>query len=493
MSLQIDYNQLRREIGRKLAIERNPDFFEPDEIQDVEDILSSGLRRFYWHAVLPVAEGAAAAAHSWSFLRPVRTLALVAAQSTYELPEDFGELIEPVFTWAASAGNAPIAVVSERHLRSLASQAGATGAPKYAALRPVANEAGGIQRHEVVFYPTPTAAAVLSYRSSIIPGELSADRPYPLGGAQHSETILESCLAAAEKTLHDEEGLHAKRYLECLAASIESDKKLTALEDAEIWPLENPIDGLKVNKAHLRRLIGRQLQLGTHPAAWTHKQTSDVQLALEAGLRKFYTAHDWSFLKPLHHLITKSGVYEYDLPADFAMLDGPLTYDPESAILYPPVTVVGEHQIRHYLQREEASARPLVAATSLKSLATGATSYSLLLWPVADGTYGLRFRYSSNPIALGEEVALPFGGQFHAQTIIESCLAAAELQAGIAEGPHTVEAAQLLGRSIAHDQKVNSPSSLGYNSDRSDRGRGEWTNHHEYSEQLVTYTGYTPG
>lgn len=492
MSLLIDYNQLRREVGRFLGINRDAGFFEPDEATDIDDIIRSGLRRFYWHATLPGEDGKPGVSHSWSFLRQVKTLDLVASTSTYTLPEDFGELIEPVFTWAAGAGNDTIAVVSERHLRSLASQVTTlTGVPRYAALRPSVEVKGGKPLQEVLFYPTPTTAATLSYRASIIPAELDEDHPYPLGGAQHSETILESCLAAAEKTLRDEEGVHCKRYFECLATSIASDQKLAALEDPEVWPIDNVADGLTVNKAHLRRLIGRQLGIGSHESTWTHKQAQDVQLSLDAGLRKFYTARDpWSFLRPLLTIATTSSVGNYDLPADFAMLDGQITYEPDSSVLYPPIEEIGENQLRHYLQRQQLTGRPRLAAVSLKGNEIGVTTYELLLWPVPDDTYRLKARYASNPIALPTEVALPFGGQFHAQTVIECCLAAAELQAGIQDGPHSREAERLLERSIAHDQKAHSPEALGYNSDKSDKPEDMWLDHHCLNTALVVYGDY---
>jgi hypothetical protein len=490
MSLHVDYNTLLREVGRMLGIDRDKGFFEPDQLTDIKDIIAAGLRRHYWHAVVLGPDEKPLPPHSWSYLKPVRTLDLKSDTSTYDLPEDFGELIEPVFTWAANAANAPIAVVSERHLRSLASQANRTGVPRYAALRPK-SETGGIQRQEVVFYPTPTADATISYRSSIIPQELDEDHPYPLGGAQHSEAILEACLAEAEVKLHDAEGVHSKRYAEALLAAIQSDQKLNALEDGDIWPFENAVTGLSVNKAHLRRLIGRQLGIGSHPAAWTHKQSNDVQLALDAGLRDFYTAHNWSFLKPLLHLFTVSGQTGVDLPADFAMLDGPLTYDRDDAVLFPAVDIVGEHQIRQYQNRGEASGRPQFAAVSLKSKDLGVTAYELLLWPVPDDSYGLRGRYSANPFGLGEETTLPFGGQFHAQTVIECVLAAAERQLGVADGIHAAEYAKLIERSIRHDQDANSPSHLGLNLDRSDRVGPDDADWHDMQSGLVLYTGYS--
>lgn len=502
MSLALDYSQIRREIGRFLGIGLDPDAWNSDDILHVADIIRSGLRRFYWHAVLPPSgeNARAKAPHSWSFLKPLRTITLAANTSTYDLPDDFGELLEPTLTWEAGEDKEPIAVVSERQLRSLASQANQpAGTPRYAAIRAKAPAEGGPTLHEIVFYPTPGAVETVSYRASIIPQDLSETNQYPLGGGQHAETILESCLAAAEKTLHDTEGVHSKRYFECLAASIQSDERLVSSADDGIWPLEHQPNDLNITKARLKLLIGRLMGYGPHFALWTHKQAGEIQLALETGLRKFYAppilpgdsySHDWSFLKPLLSIRTASGRWQYDLPADFADFDGPLTYAPESSILYPPLSVVGEFQIRHMVQSEEASGRPRLVALSLKPLDIGTTAYEMLAWPVADGEYEIRGRYVSNPIALPEDVSLPFGGQHHVNTVIESCLAAAELQMGTQNGPHAKEFERCLAASVSHDRKVGSPESFGYNGDRSDIPSDPYGNWHRLDDNLVTLTGY---
>ena len=53
-----------------------------------------------------------------------------------------------------------------------------------------------------------------------MPDYLSTPFPYAYGGAEHAETILESCLAVAELRLDDMAGPHNQQFMARLAASI---------------------------------------------------------------------------------------------------------------------------------------------------------------------------------------------------------------------------------------------------------------------------------
>ena len=67
---------------------------------------------------------------------------------------------------------------------------------------------------------------VLSYRKLILLNKLSQTNPYPLGGMQHGETILESCLSIAEQRLNDgQKGQHWQQFMTRLAASISYDRR----------------------------------------------------------------------------------------------------------------------------------------------------------------------------------------------------------------------------------------------------------------------------
>tara|TARA_R110002110_G_scaffold93689_1_gene243565 strand:- start:243 stop:605 length:363 start_codon:yes stop_codon:yes gene_type:complete len=74
-----------------------------------------------------------------------------------------------------------------------------------------------------MLYPKPDKAYTLSYRYHALPNQLTAANPYPMGGAAHAETILESCLAVAESRMDNNAGIHAAAFQQRLAASIAFD------------------------------------------------------------------------------------------------------------------------------------------------------------------------------------------------------------------------------------------------------------------------------
>jgi hypothetical protein len=154
-SLAIDYLQITREVGRLLGLSQDRNGWSDQERQDVTDIIRSGLRRFYWSPVLPNGDGKSATVHSWSFLRGRKTISLVAAQNAYDLPDDFGEMIEGGFTPAAGSGISSISLIGEEQMRQLQTVPTATATPQYAAIFKLA---GAPVAHQVVFYPTPNAA-----------------------------------------------------------------------------------------------------------------------------------------------------------------------------------------------------------------------------------------------------------------------------------------------------------------------------------------------
>ena len=401
-----------------------------------------------------------------------------------------------------AGGPLRIPLIPEIELRQLYSSDPQTGTPRYAAARPIRSDSGGRQRWAVVFYPTPNEDLTLEYRYTVNPGNLSEGQPYPLGGKQYAECLLASCLAVSHEK--DQSGPAVfSQFMAKLAAAALLEAQTIQISEEHVWPIEKESNGLTANKAYLKRLVGRHRMFGPHPSGWSHKQLREVELAVETGLRKFSSppvlpgeryAHDWSFLRPLATLHTASGQYLYDLPRDFAMLHGPLTFAPGASAIYPSLQLVGEHQIRSRLQRSEATCRPEMAAVVMKSADSAVgTLYELYLWPVPNDDYEIQFRYSINPEALADDAALPLGGQPHVQTIIEACLSSADEQSSGASN-HTAMYLERIVASVSHDRSVCSPDTLGYNRDFSDAPRDSYAlDWHENNFNLVTYRGYTDG
>ncbi len=144
----------------------------------------------------------------------------------YDLPDEYGG-IEGNLTYPPRANKPDVVVVNEAQIRSM--QAGTcrqTGYPRAAAVRikQAATEKTAGQRYEICFWPVPDASYVLSYQMAVaMPDMITDNNPYPLGGAAHGETILASCLAAAESLENDQRGVKWEDFLSRLTASIEAD------------------------------------------------------------------------------------------------------------------------------------------------------------------------------------------------------------------------------------------------------------------------------
>lgn len=493
MSLETTYEELRRHIGRFIGAGRNSPWTATNT-QDINDSLTSGLREFYW----PSDDGRH---YTWSFLRRSGEATIAANTYQADLPSDFSQLT------SVSTTTRTLGLASEDQVSSLIASDARTGDPLYYAVRTKsADPSGGIGRtgHEIIVYPTPAAATVISFRYAAEPETISSDADRPLGGAIHSETILEACLAAAEKVLDPEagEGIHAKKFAECLKASIDADRKLTQINtESTIHPLDGEdgsTGGLEVNKAQLKRIVGQAMTFGANPAAWTHGQTVEVSEVIRGGLRKFYqpmtlpgerSPHNWSFLQPLFTMALSDGGSVYDLPDDFALIKGSVTYEAGSSVLYPSIEQASEETVRYRLQREEASSRPSIyAVRPKKSDETVGTRYEILFWPVPEQDYNVTFRYAINPDQLKDDEALPLGGQPHAQTIIEACLAEAESKSGSGNSRQKKFEVCLVS-SVGHDREASAPDFISDsrgNSDGLDREFGNW---HGYDENIVTYNG----
>jgi hypothetical protein len=131
--------------------------------------------------------------------------------------------------------------------------------PIIAAQRPKAGTGTTGQRFELLLHPIPDAIYVITYRYRALQGKLSTGSPYPLGGQQFAEVILESILAMAEVRKNDELGLHSQRYRDLLATAVEQDRRAFApaylgynadRSDRAQWTYE-PIRGVKYNGVDL--------------------------------------------------------------------------------------------------------------------------------------------------------------------------------------------------------------------------------------------------
>ncbi len=218
--LQLDFDALRRETGMYLGYDRDPANHKPLQILDMADILGKAMRSWYF----PVVDGVV---YKWSFLQRTGLVVTIAAQSEYDLPEDFASLSNECLYYAAESERTKVSRRSEGMVLSmLASSWTDASPPLYYAVRTKGSMEKGRPLHELLLYPVPSTTDIeISFRYSSIPPALSESDPYPLGGELHAETILAACLAAAEQKIEDQAGLHTANFQKLLAGSIALDRE----------------------------------------------------------------------------------------------------------------------------------------------------------------------------------------------------------------------------------------------------------------------------
>lgn len=227
LSLTID--DLRGEVGLFLGWGRGTpsgdEAWTSAKAAAINSCVKSGLRQFYYP---PPVEGQENA-YDWSFLRPTATFTIPTATSSLALPDDFGGIEGDIAV--SSSGTSmfrPLAVYGEGTVRQRFSELpNTTGRPQMAALCPV--KGTGMDhgtRHTLLVWPTSDAAYTLSLRYYVNANYLDSGFPYHMGGTQHAETVLESCLAIAEQRLDDTSAVHSAKFMQRLLASISADRKL---------------------------------------------------------------------------------------------------------------------------------------------------------------------------------------------------------------------------------------------------------------------------
>jgi len=221
-SLSLTYDALMNAVAYFLYGKSDHINLNEAETVVVNDAVQSGYRQFLY----PPAVESIPAGYEWSFLRPVTTITTVTSDADQDLPDDFGRLIDG-FVFASGSQYIPIlSDVGEGRIRRLRAQDNQTGRPTMAAVRIKSGTGRVGQRREVMWWPTPDDAYTVSYRYESFAGVLdSKTYKYPLGAMKHGETLKASCLAVAEATADDNQGIHWNRFISQLASSIIRDRR----------------------------------------------------------------------------------------------------------------------------------------------------------------------------------------------------------------------------------------------------------------------------
>ena len=211
-------SELLGEGGSFLGWGRDAIRWTPKKAADVKSCGQSMLRKFYFQAN-----------QNWTFLKPVATIQLIISSATAPLPEDFGgfEGKASVSQSGLAGGFWPLSQCHEEQIRvKYAAFPSMTGRPvAYAEQQIKGTSKVRSNRSQLFVYPIPDRAYTISVPYYILPNYLTVENPWPYGGAAHAETMKAGMRAACELFLDNDPGPEAANYAQCLAASIQYDRR----------------------------------------------------------------------------------------------------------------------------------------------------------------------------------------------------------------------------------------------------------------------------
>lgn len=222
--LAVTWEELRRRVAKKRGYHPDASTWTDEQTADVNDIIRSGYRLFIQPRPLN------GPPHEWTFMKPRFQVTLYEGEEDALLPAEFGFLIGDLyFVDDTSALMKPLQRRNDGKIFLLRQQATTTSSrPEFCAIVPNDGPtATKGQRNKLMLWPTPDQDYTVQGRCSVHPDALGPNHPYPYGGAAHAETLIQACLAASEQ-FNDTPGASVAHFAECLASSIEYDRRVAA-------------------------------------------------------------------------------------------------------------------------------------------------------------------------------------------------------------------------------------------------------------------------
>jgi len=197
-------------------------------------------------------------------------------------------------------------------------------------------------------------------------------------------------------------------------------------------------------------------------SGYSADQITDVEDCIRDGLRRVYSAHNWSFFRPVKTITTEDGIATYSLPTGYESIESEMHYAPGESDFYPPVHQRHDSEIRKRQQDDDDEGRPLYFSVRTVEFDPAVGSLrQLVLYPTPDDEYILYAKMTLRPTMIDATDQYPIGGAMLSALITESCLAAAEHGYDETEGVHTKSFHELLPLAIQADMEASSPRTLG--------------------------------
>ena len=160
-----------------------------------------------------------------------------------------------------------------------------------------------------------------------------------------------------------------------------------------------------------------------------------------------------------------------DSTFDSVANDSNLTYYPSPDVWYPPVEWRHDSTIRQLEGNNPEFDRPVFYSVRTVTFDPTVGSRKVLaMYPTPDQAYTLRVPMVLRPILLDAVNLYPIGGEVLSQVMLEACLASAEHNFEEREAIHEKRFMEMIALAIRDDQDRSSPTSLGPDAPRGERG-----------------------
>jgi len=221
--LSLTRNDLRNAVGFYAGFGLDYAAYSADQLAITDKIIDIGSRKFYHPPPIPGER----TTHTWSFMQPIMRLGLAVDVVDYDLPDDYGGLLDKVYLSSDDTTWSEIDVTNTARILNYrqGDRSTFTGRPELVAVQVIPSTGETPTRFTLMVWPTPDQEYTLSFPYTSNPYQLSSTAAYPLGGQPHAETLRTACLAAAEQNLNDERGLQYAEFMERLAASVHFDRQ----------------------------------------------------------------------------------------------------------------------------------------------------------------------------------------------------------------------------------------------------------------------------
>ncbi|KKN83509.1 hypothetical protein LCGC14_0297470 [marine sediment metagenome] len=160
----------------------------------------------------------------------------IAATGTYQLPDDFGGMVDDfVFDYSSAGPLHDLEEVSLARIDELQRNDSGTGESQYWAIMPRSLVLTASQKYDVIVYPTPSTTWTIRYRYQVLATVLTdATTVYLPGSPLFSQAAECAGLAEAELMTGHVHGVWEGRFAEAMEAAIDEDRSLFNDWDAPV-------------------------------------------------------------------------------------------------------------------------------------------------------------------------------------------------------------------------------------------------------------------